>query len=539
MTNQPAEPTGAGHSAATARWRRVAGFLIYAVIAGLLARQICLLLEQSLWVVRCPYEVEYGEGVVLRLAMKIADGSQVYTDYSHYPFMAATYMPFYPVVCALGVKLFGVSFAFGRALSCVATLAIMALIWAMLRRAGKSQFAAVSAALLFLAAPTVRLWMPQMRVDMPAIALSLAALYCVMLGGRWLVGGVALMALALYTRQSEVAPVAASVVYLWWIGERRNAVLVAASVAALALGAFAILQAESGGWFYRSVVVANQNRWDAGWFVAIWKSTALRWPLPFLLAVSALPIALIRPRPGAIELGARLRRRPELLLALFFLLALPVSVTAGKAGAHVNHTMEALIAACLAAGVAVDYVGACRTSRWGGAAWAAAWLVLAGSLLYPIVRPASVPNWREKIMTGGKEAMEVIRRTRGDILSDDIGLLVLAGRPVFLDSHKMTTMFLDGRWDQRPVVEDIKRRRFALIITKWDPIGGASDTWGAYGNLRWSIGMGRAIMRNYSLVKQVGYIYITAPADATHPSCAEVKRRLKLAPTGGQPSGLQ
>jgi len=195
--------------------------------------------------------------------------------------------------------------------------------------------------------------------------------------------------------------------------------------------------------------------------------------------------------------------------------------------------LESLAASCLAAGVAFQWVAEHRRSRAGMVTWAAMWLALVGSLIHLLVGSlagvyASPHRWRSMTMEGGREAVAMIRKTKGDVLSEDIGLLVIAGRRVLLDPHKMTSMFRDGRWDQHRLVRDIKRKRFALIITEWDPVAGATDEWGTYGNYRWSIGMGRAIMRNYYLVKQAGFLYITAPADARHPSCAEVHRHPEL-----------
>ncbi|UCH35806.1 MAG: glycosyltransferase family 39 protein, partial [Armatimonadota bacterium] len=460
-----------------------------------MAYSLFLLGEFCWWVLKCPYEVDYGEGIVLRYALNIARGRVVYNDYRHYPFVASTYPPVYPLICALGVKLSGVSFTFGRALSCGATLGVAALIWALLRRARAPRFTAALAAMLFLAAPIVRLWAPLMRVDMTAILFGLCGLYCVLLGGRWLVAAVVLMIVAIYTRQSEVAPLAAAVTYLWWIGERRNAVIVGASALAVTLVMFGTLQLATDGWFYRHIVVANQNLWDSRLLVRRWSSVLSSWPLPFILGVVGLAVAgwTAKGRPP----GAPSERRPERLIGAYFVFALLVFLTAGKIGSGVNYMQEPIVAACLATGIAYPWL-ASRVGTWAGkVAWVAVWAVLILSLAAPCLKAAlghagGEAPWRRKTIEGGRAAVDLIRRTKGDILSDDAGLLVIAGRPVLLDSHKMTSMFYDGHWDQGPLIQDIKRRRFALIISVWNPAGGASDEWGTYGNYRWSIGMGRA-----------------------------------------------
>jgi hypothetical protein len=508
---------------------RAGRIVMYALAGGLMAYSLFLLGEFCWWALKCPYEAEYGEGIVLRYAMHIARGQVVYNDYRHYPFVASTYPPVYPLLCALGVKLFGVSFTFGRALSCGATLGVAALIWALLRRAGAPRFAAALAAILFLVSPIVRLWAPLMRVDMTAILFGLCGLYCVMLGGRWLVAAVALMVLAIYTRQSEVAPLAAAVVYLWWIGERRNAVIVGASAVAVTLAVFGIFQLATDGWFYRHIVVANQNLWDSRLLARRWSSAFFSWPLPFILGTAGLVVASWRAKGRATGLAGD--RRPERLIGAYFVFALLVFLTAGKIGSGVNYMQEPIAAACLATGIAYPWLASRLGTRAGKAAWVAAWALLMFSLAAPSLKTAlgqggGDPQWRGKTMEGGHAAVDLIRRTRGDILSEDTAVPLLAGRSLLLDSHKMTSMFYDGHWDQGPLIQDIKRRRFALIISVWDPVGAPSDEWGAYGGYRWSIGMGRAIMTNYYLVKHVGYFYIVAPLDGKHPSCWELHERL-------------
>jgi len=533
MATNPRPRRGPATVATTrGRWY-VAQVVLCLVAATLLARHLGRLADYEWWAIKCPYEIDYGEGILLQYALNFARGGEVYGNYHHYPFVVATYPPVYPLLCAVGIKLSGVNFAFGRSLSLLAALGVAALAWIILRRVGVSRLAAALAAVLFLASPIVYWWAPLMRSCIAAIAFGLAGLYCVMRGGRWLIPAVALMALAVYTRQSNVAPLAASVAYLWWIRERKNAVLVAASWAALVGAVFVALQAASHGWFYQHVVVANRNLWEAERLYSLWWTAVRDWPAPFLMGVAGAGLALAGLRAGETAPLGVAPRHPERLLGLYFVFSVLVSLTAGKIGANINYLLEPLAASCIMAAIAYDRLAA-HTGSWPGkVAWLAVWVLVVAVPVRLILDPEfkqyqAYQFSRDDIMRGGKAAVAIIRKTKGDVLCEDTGLLPISGKPILLDPHKMTSMFHDGRWDQRPLLEDIERRRFALIISRWDPQGGASDTFGAYGNYRWSIGMGRTMMRNYYLLKHVGFLHITAPADGKHPTCGEVYRRRKL-----------
>lgn len=530
MTGAPQQPSGSRPLPAARAWY-IAQAILIAVAGALLAWSLVRLGAYFWFALTCPYEIEYGEGVLLHNAISIARGGEVYNDFHHYPYLAATYPPMFPLVSAIGVKLFGVSFAFGRAVSVLSTLGTAVLIWLILRRTGRGQFASGLAAVLFLAAPIVCWWGPVMRVDMLAVMLGVAAVYCVMRGGRWLGVAVVLMVAAIFTRQSEVAPLAAGVGYLWWVRQRRQAVFVGAAWMAAVLLISGALQAASHGWFFRHVVTANENAWHLQTFFEWWTEWVIpSLPFPFVLGLGGAVIAL---GGWGGSVGDSRARAPQglRLLALYFVFAMLVSLTAGKIGAAVNYFLEPLAAACLMTGVAVQWLGG-RLHSWPGkAAWVAAWLVLVSAPAYALVRPEVDQYWpyrlsREKIIAGGNEALALVRAAKGDILSEDSGLPLLAGRRLLLDPHKMTSLFRDGVWNQRPLIEDIERRRFALIITRWDPVGGATDRWGTVGDYRWSIGMGRAIMQNYYLVKKTGFLYITAPLDGKHRSCDQLHQEL-------------
>jgi len=363
-----------------------------------------------------------------------------------------------------------------------------------------------------------------MRVDMVAVALGLGGLYCVMRGGRWLIAAVALLVLAVYTRQSQVAPLAAGVSYLWWAKERKAAILVAASCGALVLAGFLALQVASHGWFYRHVMAANRNLWDFGYLRMVWATGFRPWRFPFLLGAVGAALALLGPARSEVLASSGPRRRPERLLVLYFAFAMLVSLTAGKMGAFVNYLLEPIAAASVMSGVAYHRLAEILLARRWNALWAAAWLIIVLPPAWVLAQPGRGPCGPYRfvnpgvITRSGAEALPVLRRTRGDVLSEDIGLLLLSGHRVLLDPHKMTSMSEDGTWDQRPLLADIGRRRFALIITSWDPATALPDQWGCYGRHRWTAGMAQAIKGSYRLLRRAGDLFVLAPADGGHPS---------------------
>jgi len=514
-TEQRHQPLAAVSREAHWAWR-AARLALPAIVMLVAVRLLVQLVDTFWWSIRCPYEIQYAEGGVLFDAVNIARGGHIYQNYRQYPFTIASYTPLYPLLCAMGIKLFGVSFAFGRALSFAAAVAGAGLIGATLRRMRMSLPASAIAALLFLLAPTVHSCIVG-RVDMTAAALSLGALYCVVRGGRWLVAAAVLMMLASYTKQATLAAPAASVIYLMWVRERRNAVLLGAGWMAAVLVVFALLQVATDGWFYRHVVIANRNRWDLEGLLFVWAST-LYWPMPFVLGAIGTGLAMSRrPRdPGAPGEIPAARVYPGRLCGLYFLFALLISVTAGKVGAGANYLLEPLAGGCLISGLAYHWISH-RTGSWHAkTAWVAVWAALTAMAVFAFANPHMQalndrPRWRSELVAEGNRVSAILRQTKGPVLCEVLGYLITTGHPVLLEPSEMTQVFMDGDWDQRPLLRDISRARFALIIVEWNPKAPVRDKWGTYGNRRWTQGMVQAILRSYRLVEKVGRLYIMAP----------------------------
>jgi len=175
--------------------------VILAVVAAL---QALLFLMHSWGCILFPYQLDYGEGPILQIALRVARGEEMYpTALTGYPYVIASYMPGYYLLSALGVRIAGPSFLAGRLISCLATLTIALCAALMVWEWTKHRFASFLAGAIILALPQFLVWGNLMRVDVPAHAFSLAGFYLFQRGRRK--AGLLAMALGVFTRRTLLA----------------------------------------------------------------------------------------------------------------------------------------------------------------------------------------------------------------------------------------------------------------------------------------------------------------------------------------------
>jgi hypothetical protein len=306
---------------------------------------------------------------------------------------------------------------------------------------------------------------PDPEHDRPALGADTLAL-CLTLGGLALatagqihLAGPAIL-LALLTKQSYVvAPIAIGLA-LW---PRRRAILAfGGTITAGLAAAVATAQALSDGWFLWHTVVANANPLQLGY---LWPQLGsfLRFNALSLLAATAL--FLLSPRPG------------ERLWRLYFIGAALTLPGIGKVGASSNYWLELTAATSALVGLL-----AVRLAAWPGprAAWAHAGLagLLAGALL--VVAPgyrAVVGEALVVLPAGGAgpvraqvELAPVLAAEPGELLTDDTGAAVAAGKPILLEFVIFKMLTEQGLWDERPILDAIAAQRFDLVAlgSPWD-----------------------------------------------------------------------
>ncbi|MDW8067654.1 MAG: glycosyltransferase family 39 protein [Anaerolineae bacterium] len=441
------------------------------LLGAALALGLTVFLLHTLQALAARVPLDYGEGPLLNQARLLAEGRPIYrSDLSDYPYTVANYPPLYPLAVSLVGRLAGFSYATGRVVSALATLACgIALGFIVLQMTG-DRGAAALAGTLFLSFPYVIYWGSLGRVDMLALAFSLWGIWAAL---RWPDSpagwGLSLLLLlaAVFTRQSYLLAAPLAVLVHLAIGNRRRGVLFALAFGMAVLLVGGILTWRTGGGFFFHIVIANANAFVPSRMLFTWLNGL------FL----TVPLIIL----GLWECSHYVRRREVPWLAIAYLGGSTLSgVMVGKVGSSVNYLLEWVAAIMMLVGIALarwrrEVSPSVRWLLVLTLALQVPWSLYSGRvfLLQCAERRTAEPEMRQL------EAM--VGSAPGPVLADEMmSLLVLGGREVLLQPYELTLLAAEGKWDPRRVVADMAAGKFALIlITDHSPFPetSAGDRW--------------------------------------------------------------
>ena len=341
---------------------------------------------------RFPFDYDQGEGFELMDTVMFSRGEWPYRDNDQYPFYSSNYPPLFHVVIVPLVWLFGPQYWTGRLVSFAGTLVTAAAIGYAVSRgrpaegtkpAGRGRWwLAALSGLAFLASnyvyhvgPLFRQHMFMVMFETLAVVLLTVLIEREEADGRkrnWaLLGVMALLLAAGYTKQLAYATVAAVFIFLFLRSPKR-AILWAVPFALVTGLIFLGINAATNGQWMLNTITANLNPFVPGQVEGLFR----QWfQLHTVITVAAAGYALYQ--LYATRLSA---------YAIWFIAATLNSVTAGKWGAGESYFATAIAASCILSGLAFNHLldwG--RDRRWSSAAparWAAVLLPSAVALLY-------------------------------------------------------------------------------------------------------------------------------------------------------------
>jgi hypothetical protein len=462
---------------------------------------------------RNPFQLEYGEGVVLWQAQHVTDLKQAFGDVRQLPHMVFHYTPLFHLTSRLAAAVTGDLLIAGRLVSLLSLLGISGsialLVWGALpaRMPVKIRAAgAASGAMLCYSVPPM-FWARFMRVDVLAVFLEFAGIYLYVRGRRRPALEYAAFFcffLAIYAKQIAVAGALACAGAGFLVAPKRTIKQVGLLVVCCAITLLA-LAAATDGRVLLHLFAYNRNPLSLTALYGILKpnissmaalvSLALGLPVAFAAGVLAQPSGRLA------KVRAALRRSPFhralIVCGLFLLFTVLVSLSAAKKGAAINYMLEWNLACCPLAAMLIAAVlhWSQRRRRIQPAHLAILIMPILTSL--STATPGSFFHEEPHIAEMTKHAAAVLARIRqvsGPVYSTDMVLLYHANKAVLAEPAIITVMAEGGQWDETGFVSRIDSEYFDLIVTE----SSLSD------RLMFSPAVASAINRAYQPGEEIG-----------------------------------
>jgi len=430
-----------------------------------------------------PYEMDGEEGFVYNQAFRLYQGETIYPPLDHEPYLVGNYPPLYPWVVSrlIGPRTNGLPL--GRLVVIFSCIAIVQLLTIIAFVQTHRLIFSFLAALLFLITYEVHNWSAFCRVDLPALALTLAGLlFFIVLRARW---GASLAAivflLAVYTKQTAIlAPAACCFSMLFH--DRRRMPWFLIPYLGIGAGVFVFMNSVTRGEFFRHLVLYNRNEMDWVQWRKVMQNEIwyfYQWWIAAGIAGAILLFVALKSRPAG---GMEAEKGPERshargvagFYALFGALAL---LLFAKVGSAPNYGLEPLasfsIFSMSVAGRLADYSTGAASRRRG---WARAGVLLMGILFVghsvhvrQRVRDmfsSRNPDAEDRAI--GRQIMSVVQQSEGEVLSEFPIFPFLSGKSVLYQPFIMSRLAQEGAWDEKKFTEMIEGGRFSLIITSQD-----------------------------------------------------------------------
>ncbi len=463
-------------------------------------------INHTLTALAVPFPLDGLEGTLLHEAWLLRAGEALYQPLQADRFVSAPYQPIHYVVLALfAPQQFGSPHVFfdGRLVSLGATLLTTLCLGLIVLRLSRSLAAAVLAMSLWLAFPPVQLWATRIKPDPLALFFTSAGLLaCTFVQARQDVrsrarstsyvalGSAALCFVAAYfTKQTAVVAPAAATLALLLSGGRtafvesrslkafiihralRPALLFGTSIAVMIGAIWLLLDGITGGQYTFHVWGLHRSEWWS--FALMSKFIELlqpSWPLLLLSAFGfLLTIAHFKHSPALSPL--------QLLPSCYLLIAPLTLLGSGETGANHNHLLETqlalTLAGCVVAGTWLhEGLRELLNEQVSRNNWLA--LLATGLLALQLwvfqERPAWYGGQFAPLEDNPMNYVALIRSQQGEVLADDVGLLVAAGRPLrYDDPSTMGPAVQSGVWDERTLLAEVAAKRFSAILMPFGP----------------------------------------------------------------------
>jgi len=400
-----------------------------------------------------PYQLDYGEGIVLWFAQQLAHGQPIYKRLADFPYASSNYPPVALLLSAMLMPILGEGYVSGRLLNLGSALIVAALIYRIVHAETHRRTVAALVALFFLGSPYVYHWIPLFRVDLLGLLFAFAGIYFVWKRRQtsdhrqqtlYFILFTFCFLLALYTKHTLfAAPVAAFLAL--WTQNRKQAIAFALALGGLGGALYLAFDYATRGGFTLGLIESNATIFLFDQLVALLKNFFATFAILILLAAWTLIDRARTQRWGVIEWYA---------ITAFAALGM-----AGRVGAWENYFFEAVAVICL--------LSSFKLSTWNLKP-ATLNPLLPGLLLVQLGLAWHDPRIAADLMArdlpANQQLAALLRQTPGIIISEDMGALATSGKPVAYYTFQYSSLARSGKWDQRWELDGLRDARFPIVI---------------------------------------------------------------------------
>jgi len=419
---------------------------------------ICVVLGAFLVILRTlpllltPYQIDYGEGLILDGALRIRHAQPLYPHPFAFPVVLHVYGPVAYAAAAAVLPAGTPSFPAGRLMIVICSAAVSFLLGTILRRLTGSWWIGLSFGFLLLTLPAFRFWLYLLRADVIGVLFSVTGIALYLVSAKGWYWSIPFFGVAIFCKYSLLAAPVAVFVHLILNRRGKQGFVFAAGLGAALILAFAVLQAKTDGWFAFHMFSTHPDRYSLMQYFALGGVVAASAPV-----VTALAVWYV-----ARDFRGAVRSFPAIYLAMSTLTAL----TAGKLGSSTNHFVEWMVASCMCAGMGYFFL----LSKYAARAVPITVLLSASVLvgMFAQNRPQLQPSAEQTEC--GSAYQYVSHSPSSRVLSENLGPLLVAGKPILVSDPFVYGQLLEhGLWPDRQVGDLVNKGYFDLIVMSYDP----------------------------------------------------------------------
>jgi hypothetical protein len=255
--------------------RKIADFvtpesmLLLAVMAG-----VILAILRSVPLIVLPYQIDYGEGLMLEGATRIRHSQPLYPNPFEFPIVLHDWGPVAYAAAASVLHGGKASFPAGRLLVVICSVALALLLSYILRRWTGSWYIGLSFGFVLLTLPAFRFWLYLLRTDVIGVFLSTLGVVLYLVNGKRWYWSIPFFGLAVFCKYTLIAAPFAVWMHMLLNQQVKRAISFVAVLISACVLAFVVLQVTTDHWFAFHMFSTHSDRYSLFQFLAL---AALVW----------------------------------------------------------------------------------------------------------------------------------------------------------------------------------------------------------------------------------------------------------------------